>query len=346
LIGECLGDAFGPEAMIGTTAGGILGDGEEREGEPGIAVLAAHLPGAVLRTFTYEQLDWPAAADSPDRLRANLMGDASDAEPAALMMMADPFSVPMSKLLPAIDQATGGAPVIGGMCSGSLEAGGNRLLLNGGVQTMGGVGVAIAGPVQVDATVSQGCRPIGPPLVVTDTHKNLIRQLGGRPVMQVVRDIASELDEQNRALMQDGLLVGRVVNEYKERFGRGDFLIRNVIGVGPDESYLAVSDFFRVGQTVQFHVRDARTAEEDLHLLLDAQAMHGEPAGIFLCTCNGRGEGMFGQTGYESDIIRRRLGTVPIAGFFAAGEIGPIGRSNFVHGFTASMALFRSAGQS
>lgn len=330
-----------PAAMIGTTAGGVVANGIEVEGDPAITLLAAHLPGAAMNTFTYNDLDWPASAQAPHDLRHNLMGDLYEDEPKLVMMFADPFSVPMSKLLPTLDKATDGAPVVGGMASGALEPNGNRMLIDGRALTEGAVGVVLTGNLSVETTVSQGCRPIGHPLVITQCNKNLIQQLGGQNVMQVVREMTEQLDTENRMLMQQGLLVGRVINEYKDRFGRGDFLIRNVLGAAKDESYIAVSDFVKVGQTVQFHVRDKRTAEEDLHLLLDAQKLHGPPAGVFLCTCNGRGTGMYEQPDRETTIIAQHLGDVPLTGFFAAGEIGPIGHNNFVHGFTASMALFR-----
>lgn len=330
-----------PRAFIATTAGGVSGQGVEVEGEHGLSLLAAKLPGSALNTFTYNDLDWPASADSPHVLRSAMLGEPDAESPDVILAFADPFSVPMSKLLPAIDKATGGAPVIGGMCSGSLEPNGNRLTIDGRVLNQGAVGVSVTGGVSVDTTVSQGCRPIGEPHVITEAQNNLIKTLGNRPVMEVIQETAQQLDEANRRLMQQGLLVGRVIDEYKDRFGRGDFVIRNVIGVGREQEFIAVSDLLKVGQTVQFHVRDRRTAEEDLQLLLDAQAMHGEPAGVFLCTCNGRGIGLFDSPDYESQIIRQRLGDTPMTGMFAAGEIGPVGRRNFVHGFTASMAIFR-----
>jgi small ligand-binding sensory domain FIST len=139
------------------------------------------------------------------------------------------------------------------------------------------------------------------------------------------------------------VFVGRVINEYKDHFGRGDFLIRNIIAADRASGFIAVSDFVRVGQTVQFHVRDRRTAEEDLRLLLQTQLLHDPAAGVLMCTCNGRGRNMFDKPNTESTIVREALGDVPIAGFFAAGEIGPIGTDNFVHGFTAALAIFRPA---
>ncbi len=333
-----------PRATIGTTAGGVIGCDSEVEAEPAIALLAAHLPGVRAHTFTYNDLNWPASSNDPYQLFNNISGPLADEGDLRLaILFADPFSVPMSKMLPAIDRATKGTPIIGGMCSGSMQPKGNRLFIDGRVLNEGAVGVALSGNIRIDTLVSQGCRPVGEPLVITDAQHNLIKTLGNRPVLDVLHDLREDLDESDLALMQEGLLIGRVINEYKQHFGRGDYLIRNVIGIAEDETYIAVSDLLKVGQTVQFHVRDRRTATEDLHLLLDAQKLYGEPAGIFLCTCNGRGEGLFEAPDHEINLIRQRLGDMPLTGMFAAGEIGPIGQRNFVHGFTAAMAMFRPA---
>ena len=331
-----------PRATIGTTAGGVIGAGNEVEAEPAIALLAAHLPGVELHTFTYADLNWPASSHDPYQLFSNLSGPLVEHDNLRLaMLFADPFSVAMSKMLPAIDHATKGLPIIGGMCSGSMQPKGNRLFIDGRVLDEGAVGVALAGDIRVDTIVSQGCRPIGEPFVITDAQNNLIKELGNRPVMEVLQELGESMDDYNRELMAQGLLVGRVINEYKQHFGRGDFLIRNVIGIAEDQSFIAISDLLKVGQTIQFHVRDRRTAEEDLQLLLDAQKLYGEPAGIFLCSCNGRGQGLFDAPNHETGLIRGSLGNVPLGGMFAAGEIGPIGNNNFVHGFTAAMAMFR-----
>jgi small ligand-binding sensory domain FIST len=154
--------------------------------------------------------------------------------------------------------------------------------------------------------------------------------------------MAEAASDDDRRLMEGGLLIGRVISEYKDRFGRGDFLIRNIVGADEQQGFIAIADLVRVGQTVQFHVRDARAAEEDLRLLLEAQRLHGPAAGAVLCTCNGRGSNMFPRPNVESALISDALGHAPMAGFFAAGEIGPVGAENFLHGFTSSLAVFRA----
>jgi len=235
-------------------------------------------------------------------------------------------------------------PTVGGMASAASQSGDNGLLLNGRVLDEGAVGVAIGGRhIRVDCTVSQGCRPIGEPWVITRARHNLIQEVGGQPIMDAVQQTAREAESEDRALVQEhGLLVGRVINEYKSRFGRGDFLIRNILGADQDTGYIAVSDLMRIGQTIQFHVRDRHTAEEDLRLLLQNQKLHGPASGALLCTCNGRGQRLFHQPALESSLVREAFGHAPLAGFFASGEVGPVGDVNFLHGFTASLAVFRS----
>jgi len=333
-----------PRVALGSTAAGVLGAGFELEGRPGLTILAGRLPGVVMHPFSHHDFDWPDVKANPEALRDSILGideAMSLDEVKAVLLLADPFTTPMVKLMPALNDALPGVPIIGGMASAASEPGDNRLIYNGRVFEQGAVGVAIGGPVQVDTIVSQGCRPIGEPGLITKAHKNLIQEIGQKPALAVIEQTAEEADEEVRDLLQHGVFIGRVINEYKDHFGRGDFLIRNIIGADRTSGYIAISDFVRVGQTVQFHVRDKRTAEEDLRLLLQTQLLHDAPAGVLMCTCNGRGRNLFDQPNAESAMVRDTLGDVPIAGFFAAGEIGPIGQSNFVHGFTASLAVFR-----
>ena len=258
------------------------------------------------------------------------------------MLFADPFTTPLVRLLPSLNIALPGTPIIGGLASGGSEPGTNRLILNHRVMSEGIIGLSIGPGLQMDCTVSQGCRPIGRPLIITKGRSNLIQELGRKPVMDVVQELTAELNDADRELLQQGLFVGRVIDEYRDGFERGDFLVRNIIGVDQDSGYIAVNDLIRVGQTIQFHIRDAKTAEEDLRELLSQQRTRGDACGVLLSTCNGRGSHLFDQANMESSLIHEILGPVPMAGFFAAGEIGPVGSENFIHGFTAALAVFRS----
>jgi small ligand-binding sensory domain FIST len=226
------------------------------------------------------------------------------------------------------------------MASGASQPGHNVLALDGETTSAGAVGVSLSGAVRIDFMVSQGCRPIGDPLVVTKAEGNVIQELGGRVPMAALKEITLALDDAQRALMNRGLLVGLVIDEYKQRFGRGDFLIRNVTALDTRHGTIAVAERLRVGQTIQFHLRDAETASEDLDLLLNAQQLHGPPYAALLFTCNGRGTRLFESADHDATSIQQNAGEIPAAGFFAAGEIGPVSGRNFLHGFTASVALF------
>lgn len=328
-----------PAHSLALTAESILGDGRELERSAGASILVGRMPGAWIKPFSSEDFEQPKTQKDVHRLARLFMRD--DQTPSGLLIFADPFSTPMMHWLPALNEALPGTPVIGGMASAGGSPGENRLGLDGKVVREGAVGLSLGGKVSIHCTVSQGCRPIGKPWIITKAQHNIIQELGGKPAISVLQDTVSELPPHEQQLVKSGLFVGRVTNEYKPHFGRGDFLIRNIMGFDAATGYIAVNDLLRVGQTIQFHVRDHRTAEEDLRMLLDSQHLHGPASGLLLATCNGRGKRLFQKSDAESAIIRQSLGPVPMAGFFAAGEIGPIGDQNHLHGFTASMAIFR-----
>jgi small ligand-binding sensory domain FIST len=229
------------------------------------------------------------------------------------------------------------------MASGSQVPRGNQLILDGETFPDGAVAMLLKGGVRVRTVVSQGCRPIGRTMIVTKAENNVIRELGRRPALDTLREMFHELSEDEQRRMQDGLHIGRVINEYQGSFQRGDFLVRNVMGAD-DSGAIQITDLIRVGQTVQFQVRDARSADEDLraHLLhaRDQTSRSAPPLGALLFTCNGRGTRLFDQPDHDVSLIHEVLGPIPVAGFFAMGEIGPVGGQNFVHGFTASIILF------
>jgi small ligand-binding sensory domain FIST len=265
---------------------------------------------------------------------------------AALLLLAEPFSFPADVLLSQLNETQKGVPVIGGMASGGFAPGENRLLLGSDEIETGAVAVLVHGGVSITSVVSQGCRPIGQPFVVTKAERNVIKELGGKPALLQLQELFDKLSEEDQRLARHGLHVGQVTDEYRDSFGRGDFLVRNVQGADPESGAIAIGDWVRVGQTVQFHVRDAQTADEDLvELLSRAQHPNTLPfAGALLFTCNGRGTRLFDTPHHDAAAIAHHWPNIPTAGFFAQGEIGPIAGKNFVHGFTASAALFaRSA---
>jgi small ligand-binding sensory domain FIST len=225
--------------------------------------------------------------------------------------------------------------VIGGAASAARGPGGNRLILGNQVTTSGAVGVFLDG-LPVRAVVSQGCRPVGAPYVITRGEGNRIEELAGRSAIDRVQDTAAAASEDDRALMRAGLHLGVVVDEHRVEFERGDFLVRNVLGGDPETGAIVVGDEIAVGQTVQFHVRDAGAADEDLREMLAGE----EAAAALLFTCNGRGVRFFGEPDHDAGVVDQLLGPLPVAGAFCAGEMGPVGGRAFLHGFTASLALF------
>jgi small ligand-binding sensory domain FIST len=350
------------DCVLGVSAESVIGGRTELERAPGVSLLAARLPGVSLVPFTGDDL--VPFDESPEGLGRLGRGFGADEDLRATFLFVDPFSVPIMGLLPSMCRARAhhrAGMIMGGLASAATSPGGNVLLLDDGVQRSGLVGVSLRGSVRVDPVVSQGCRGIGPTFVVTAAKKNIVLGLGGRKALDVVRELVEELPEDDRGLLEKGLFIGRVINEYKDRFGRDDFLIRNVVGVDENNGAIAVSDFVRVGQTVRFHLRDAKTADEDLALLLDAQQLYEPPLGGLLITCNGRGTRLFDRPHHDASAVARAFAppppgenmakagkeidadgpSLPLAGFFAAGEIGPVGQDSYLHGQTACLALFR-----
>ena len=325
---NALRNLLDPQVLIGVTASGIIGGAREVEDGPAFAVFAAHLPDATLTPVALR------TEDTPDGTAITGWPETAGDAPT-LLLVADPFTFPTDAFLRRLNEDRPGLSVIGGLASAAGHPGGNRLILDDQVHVDGAIGVLLDG-VTVDTVVSQGCRPIGQPFTVTRAERNLVAELGGQPAVQRLQELATSVTDDERDLLRRGLHVGIVVDEHKVDFGRGDFLVRNVLGADPDAGALAVGDVVDVGQTVQFHVRDGRAADEDLRALLHARAADG----ALLFTCNGRGQHLFGVPDHDSGVVAELLGAVPVAGAFCAGELGPVGGQNFLHGFTASLALF------
>lgn len=329
-----------PRTTMGVTAEAVLGADSELDGRAGFSAIGMRLGGARIHSWITTPEN-PIPLRDPDALRKRI---GYSEYLRTTILLADPFSTPITRVLPALSQCGEGetsVPVIGGMASGASQPGLNVLALNERVIAAGGVGVTISGDIDINFVVSQGCRPIGKPLVVTKSKENVILELGSKSAMMALQELAQNLPDEERHLLTQGLLLGTVINEYKDRFGRGDFLIRSILGIDQRVGGIAVGDMPRIGQTVQFHVRDKTTAAEDLQLLLDAQELAVPPFAALLFTCNGRGSRLFGKPGHDLNMIHERLGNVPTAGYFAAGELGPIGDRSFLHGHTACLALLR-----
>lgn len=326
---------LGPAVVLGCAAEGVVGTGREVEQGPGVSVWA----GA---TGTVVPLELEATGpDGPILGWPDPPPDGPEVDPGLLLLLADPFSFPVEVAFAQIQERRPGLTVAGGMASGAQGPGGSRLVHSGRVRTTGAVGALLGRGAAAVPVVSQGCRPVGHPLVVTRAAGNMVYELAGRPPLDRLAELArTGLSEREVALInRGGLHLGRVIDEHRDTFGPGDFLVRNVLGGDRTAGAIAVNDVVETGTTVQFHVRDASAADGDLRGLLDSR--QAEAALLF--TCNGRGTRMFPSPHHDAGALVEAFGPLPTAGFFAAGEFGPVGGRNFLHGFTAVMALFGAA---
>jgi small ligand-binding sensory domain FIST len=300
-------------------------------------VQVASLPEAKLSTFFLRQ-DQLLASRGADDVRGTV-GFAASAKPW-FAIFADPFTIDPDLVLGRLGEAYPGAVAVGGMASGATRPGGHTLFRDGQAPRFGAVGLAVVG-APVRTIVSQGCRPVGRRFVITKCENNKILALSGKPALGAIQETVSALSEKDQELAQTSLLIGRVTEEAKEDFGLGDFLVRNFVGVEPEEGAVLVGDHVRVGQTVQLQLRDASAAREDLATLLERAARDGGGAkAALLFSCAGRGSRLFEEPDHDVQAVTRRFTGIPLAGFFCNGEIGAVGRRNFVHGFTVSVALF------
>lgn len=318
-----------PGVLIGATAASIIGGAEEVEDDPAISAFAARLGASNLTPVALRM------EQTPDGVAVRGWPDGASTA-RTLVLLADPFTFAVDAFLSSLNDDLPHLRVIGGLASAADRPGGNRLVVDDTVVDEGAVGVLADAGIEIHTLVSQGCRPIGRPYVVTKADRNFIEELGGRPALERLQELAASATEAERELLQRGLHVGLVVDEHKEEFTRGDFLVRNLMGADRESGALAVADRVNVGQTVQFHVRDADAADEDLRELLST----ADADGALLFTCNGRGRHLFGSADHDAGLVEKLLGPIPLAGCFCAGEIGPVGGRNFLHGFTASLALF------
>lgn len=337
-IAQELCQRLGITQVFGCSGESIVGGAEEVEAAPAISLWIADLPRSQVQLMHLEFERTPEGGviqGWPDDLAAPWPKD------TFALLVGDPFSFPADLLIERMNEDRPGVPVVGGMASSGSIPGENRLILGTQTYAEGAVVVVVQGGVRLRTVVSQGCRPIGNPYVVTKAERNVIYDLGGKPALLRLKELFDQLPTREQLLVQRSLHVGRVVSEYQSHFEQGDFLVRNVVGTVPNMGGLAIGDYIRAGQTVRFHVRDQEAADAELRQLLAAipNTPDFKPLAGLLFTCNGRGTRLFSQPNHDAQLVQKQLGNIPVAGFFAAGEIGPIGGQNFMHGFTASIAL-------
>ncbi len=335
---------FKPGLLFGCSGGGIIGNGEEVEQQAAISITCAELPGVKIQPIQFETTDLPDQDTSPSVWREWLKVNVED-DPH-FVFLADPFSFRGEEFLAGVDFAYPNSKKIGGLASGTQAQGGNALYLGEKICDSGLIGIALSGDIQVDTIVAQGCRPIGEPLQITQCERNLLKELEGKPPLEVLQELQETLSDADKKLIQTSLFLGIEMDPMKENPTQGDFLIRNLMGVDRESGAVAIGTLLRNGQLVQFHLRDRKMSAEDLDAMLTRYLNQGNAEnakGALLFSCLGRGQYLYGKTNHDTDMFRGKLGEIPLGGFFCNGEIGPVGNTTFLHGYTSSFGIFRKA---
>ena len=334
-----LAKSLAPLRVLGCNASGVIAGRKEVEMTPGISILAMRLPGVRIQPFTFAQSEL-ARFENGAALVKEL--DLYPNENPKFMVLGDPATCDPERMAALFNEGYPGAPLVGGMASGMILHKPSWLLLGSHVLDSGLAGVALVGPVEIQTVVAQGCRPIGDPLIVTKAEGNVLHELGGRNPLEVLRETLSKCTTADQTLARTALFAGLVMDESRAVFRRGDFVIRNVLGYDDKSGSLVLGANLRRGQTLQFQLRDAHTSDQDFSALLDAlPETDSAPRGALLFSCCGRGKGLYGESDHDATLVQSLRGPVPMAGFFANGEFGPVGGRNFVHGYTSSLALIK-----
>ncbi len=345
---EVLAEALGAKVMIGCSAAGVIGGGQEVERRPGIAISAAVLPGVDIKPFHLNQDELPSPDAAPGEWHS-LLGIQPEDCPA-IMLLPDPYTLRSDHLLAGLDFAYPKAVKIGGLASGGGRPGTNALFVNEKSVRSGAVGVAFNGDLVVETIVAQGCRPIGEPHLVTESEINVIFKLGDQTPLEILRELFDAAETRDKRLIRRSLQIGIIMDRLAQDHSEGEFLIRNVLGADDEDGTLAVGELVQEGQVIQFFVRDAQAADEDLRMILEEYIDNLDdgdfPASALLFSCLGRGQYLYGTPDHDTTMFTDMVADIPIAGFFSNGEIGPIGDQTFLHGYSASFAMFKQPSKS
>ncbi len=358
-----LAEQLSVRVLIGCTGGGIVGmqtetQVKEIEGKPALGLCLAHLPGVDICPFHLNTNDLPDL-DNPPEDWVELIGVHPQNDPQFILLI-DPFYGKINDLLQGLDYAYPESPKVGGLASSGMMGWATAVFCNGEMYSAEAVGVALTGNIVLETIVAQGCRPIGEPLRVSQGERNIIltvekcSETDGLNIndrrevapLEALQELIAELGEDDRKLAQNSLFVGVARDEFKAKLESGDFLIRNLMGVDPRVGAMAIGDRVRPGQRIQFHLRDSRTSAEDLKGLLSGHQKLTETTapvateGALIFSCLGRGENLYGQPDFDSNLFREYF-KIPLTGFFCNGEIGPVGNATFLHGYTCVFGILR-----
>ncbi len=349
-ISSGVNELLHPRFLLGCSGGGVIGDGREAEQVTALSLMAGVLPGVEIKPFHLADSALPDLDSGPRRWE-EATGVAARKDPQFVILV-DPLSIRTEEMLTGFDFAYPKSVKIGGLASGARRAGQNALFLNDQIYREGAVGLAFSGNLRVETIVAQGCRPFGRPLAITKCYRNVLLELDHRPALEMLGEMYREASPHDRELIPTSLFIGMAMDPFKEDAPQaGDFLVRMPIGMDTNRGALVIAALLREGQIVQFHLRDAQSASADLSATLKrylsdhlssgvGDALPPLPRGGLLFSCMGRGKHLYGKPDHDINLFRSEIGDVPMAGFFCNGEIGPVGGSTYIHGFTSCFGLF------
>lgn len=328
--------------FLGCSGGGIVGGGKEVEQQAAFSMTCANLPDVEIKAIYSDTINLPNQDTAPSIWR-EWLGVEVEKNPN-FIFLADPFSFRGEEFLAGIDFAYPKSSKVGGLASGAQMQGGNALYLDDKIYRNGLIGLALSGNIGMDTIVAQGCRPIGEPVKISKCDGTLLKEIDEQPPLELLQKVYDGLDENDKSLVQTSLFLGIEMDPLKDDPQQGDFLIRNIMGVDRAIGGMQIGALLREGQLVQFHLRDKAMSAEDLELMLGRyrdEENSQNACGALLFSCLGRGQSLYGKPNHDSDMFRDKLGDIPLGGFFCNGEIGPVGNSTFLHGYTSSFGIFR-----
>ena len=339
-----LKESFSESVIFGCSAAGIVGSGKEYQNRPSVTIMAAILPSVSIVPFYTAGNAIPSADDPPESWK-QFLGIAHLEKPD-FILLAEPFYPHINQFLAGIDYAFPHSVKIGGLTSGGTQPGTNHLFSNASVYTQGLIGLALEGNLKVEPVVAQGCRPIGDPKQITKCQENILLGIDGETPLDYLNRLYQKLSSHEQGLFKNQLLIGIGTSSvfYSDQENNTEFLIRNIMGADPEKGILAIGELIREGQIVQFHIRDAVSSANDLQAQLvkhtESPTVSGNPEAAMMFQCTGRGSYLYGEEGHDSRMFTEIMGSIPLSGFFCNGEIGPVGDTTYLHGYTASIALF------
>ena len=328
-------EPLNPKVLIGCSAGSIIANSTEFENRPGIALMVGFMPGVKITPFSIQESDCPNMDAPPDKWVSTV--GVSPKDVGSMIIYSDPLSINVQNILSGFDFAYRDAFKSGALASGGTQEGGNALFINDQVKRSGLIGLTLSTDVNANAKITQACRPIGDPMIVTRARNNVIYGVGENTPLNVLGDLFETLDEYSRSLMSNNLAVGIAANQLLGEHFPGDFLIRNITAVSELEGSISVGENIQEGQLIQFQLIDPKVGREDLKFVTDDinVGKHSKLAGAFLHPCLSRGKNMFEEEGFEAQVFSRALKDTPLIGFFSNGQISTVNGSTRLLGYSS-----------